>query len=228
MCNHYRDHEAIFDYIRKALPWVKIPAKLPVIRGHMYPKYPGPVLVQENGEANLVEMRWGVWPFYQKEKPTLLTNARNDGLLKKPTWKQSARQRRCLIPATGYFEPGLGPPGAKGEVLFTVKEQTPFCFAGLWDRDPDESGNRGYTIVTTEPNEYARRFHDRMPVVLRDDQLRDWIGEEPLPDDRLMALCQGLAQEALTHEEIAARPREKLTIKRPKKDSGETGQASLL
>lgn len=217
MCNHYRDDEKIIEFVQKTMPWVKIPGILPQIKGHMYPKYPGPVVMQAEGAQSLVEMRWGVWPFYAKDKPQFLTNARGDGLLTKAVWKQSARHRRCLVPASGYFEPGLGPVGAKGEVLFTLREQQSFFIAGLWDRDPDESGNRAFTLVTTEPNATASRFHDRMPLALTNEQAREWIGDEPMEDTRLSELLRGLPPEALSYTEIEARPREKLTIKRPEK-----------
>ena len=61
-----------------------------------------------------------------------MTNARNDRLTGS-TWRNATRKRRCLIPAIGYYEPGLGPVGAKGEILFTVRERPVFFFAGLWE-----------------------------------------------------------------------------------------------
>jgi len=62
-------------------------------------------------------------------------------------------------------------------------------------------------MVTTEPNEFVRRFHDRMPVVLNDNDAAAWLGEEPLPEADLQLLCRGLPAEALNHEEIAPRPK---------------------
>jgi putative SOS response-associated peptidase YedK len=63
-------------------------------------------------------------------------------------------------------------------------------------------------LVTTEPNEEAAKFHDRMPVVLSDDEAMEWLGDQPLADDKLMALCKGLPADALLHEVIPARPKE--------------------
>jgi len=218
MCNHYSgDPEGLAEFIRLSAPWIHIPAAFCEAPAHMYPKRQGRVIRKKGGEAELMLMRWGVWPFYQKEKPQFITNARSDGLLTKAIWKQSARHRRCLVPATGYFEPGLGPVGRRGEVLFKVKARAHFYIAGLWDNDPNETGECGYTLVTTEPNEYVRPFHDRMPVVLSDADALEWLGEEPLADARLAELCHGLPAEALLHEEIAAKPPERLTIKRPAK-----------
>lgn len=229
MCNHYSgDEQGLLEFVRKTAPWIRIPDALGEAAPHVYPKRKGRVVRKKNGEAELVLMRWGVWPFYQKENPKLVTNARNDGLTSKALWKQSVRHRRCLVPATGYFEPGLGPVGARGEVRFSVKDHPHFFIAGLWDNDPNESGECGYTLVTTEPNDYVRPFHDRMPVVLSDTDALDWLGEEPLADARLAELCRGLPSEALLHEEIAAKPPEKLTVKRPEKEQSKDPEQPML
>jgi putative SOS response-associated peptidase YedK len=218
MCNHYSgDEEGLAEFVRQTAPWIRIPDLFGEVPAHLYPKRKGRVVRKKNGQAELALMRWGVWPFYQKENPKLVTNARNDGLNTKTIWKQSVRHRRCIVPATGYFEPGLGPARARGEVRFTVKDRPHFYIAGLWDNDPNESGECGYTLVTTEPNDYVRPFHDRMPVVLSNADALEWLGEEPLPEKRLAELCRGLPSEELIHEEIASKLPEKLAIKRPEK-----------
>ncbi len=215
MCNHYRDQMELWEEaVRVSVPGLYIPGN-PTLQGHIYPKRKARIIRREDSGPVLVEMRWGVWPFYAREKPQFITNARRDGLLTKPTWKQSAAKRRCLIPTTGYYEPGLGPVGAKGEVLFTVKEHTWFFVAGLWDADPDGSGSTGFAMVTTEPNTTAAQFHDRMPVVLDPADALAWLGDEPLADDHLMHLCRGLPADALLYEEIPPTP--KLMITRPSK-----------
>lgn len=148
-----------------------------------------PVVYAGEGGALLGAMRWGVWPFYEKTMPrSLIVNARDDKLLTGRLWKKSAATRRCLIPADGFLE-WAGPVGSKWEVLFHLEDDEPFFFAGLWDRDPDGTG-RGCTIVTTGPNEMIAALpHDRMPVILGNDGARAWLGADPLPDDRLLALC---------------------------------------
>jgi putative SOS response-associated peptidase YedK len=219
MCNHYRDQEEL-KFLRQTVPGLYIPAEMPVLDSHLYPKRPAKVVVREDTVCALAVLRWGVWPFYAKDKAQYITNARGDGLLSKAIWRNSAKTRRCLIPATGYFEPGLGPPGAKGEILFTVKDHPRFFIAGLWDTDPDGSGNRAFAMVTTEPNDYAVRFHDRMPVVLTNADAVAWLGNAPLPDAHLLALCRGLPADALHHDELP--PKLKITKKgtKPKSDDG--------
>ena len=113
MCNHYRKDQKVIEWTVRRIPRVRIPVPVEALPEHTYPKYLAPVVIEEAGERTLVAIRWGVWPFYAKDKPQFLTNARNDGLLTKTTWKQSAAKRRCLIPATGYYEPGTGPVGGR-------------------------------------------------------------------------------------------------------------------
>jgi putative SOS response-associated peptidase YedK len=168
-------------------------------------------VVQQAGDRLLVNKTWGI-PVAMKgakgqhiSKP--VTNARNDKLTGF-TWRDAARERRCLIPATGYYEPGLGPVGMKGEILFTVMGRPEFFFAGLWDGD-------AFTMVTTEPNAFVAQFHDRMPVVLHDSDALAWLGEEPLADAELQRLCRGLPAEALLHETLPPR----LKITRPAKET---------
>ena len=147
------------------------------------------VVILEDGTRALAEMRWGVTRFIGEGKMKPVTKARNDRLLSR-TWKPCSVARRCLIPSSGYFEPGLGPPGAKGEILFTVKDRPRFFVAGLWDTDHDVTAERTFTMFTTKPNEFVARFHDRMPVVLDDTDAFAWLGDQPLADERLVQ-CNG-------------------------------------
>ena len=88
MCNHYRKDQKVIKWSVSRIPRVRIPVPVEALPEHTYPKYLAPVVIEEAGERTLVAIRWGVWPFYAKDKPQFLTNARNDGPLTKPTWKQ--------------------------------------------------------------------------------------------------------------------------------------------
>ena len=221
MCNHYQDaEEEALDRLQAILPGLALSAGLPKLPVHIYPKYPARILMQERGTRTLVAMRWGIERFIGQGKTKPVTNSRNDKLSSR-TWKTCTDNRRCLIPATGYFEPGLGPVGAKGEIRFTVKDRPRFFLAGLWDESGD---GRAFTMVTTEPNEYVRPYHDRMPVVIADADARMWLGDEPLPPEELVRLCRGLPSEALQHEAVAP----KLRIIRPDKKPPADDQPSLF
>lgn len=149
-----------------------------------------PVVYQGETGRTLTTMRWGVWPFYEKTLPSRpVVNARDDALLTKNIWKHSARTKRCVAAADGFFE-WTGPQGAKWEVLFTLPEQRPFFFGAIWSNDP-VGEDRGFAIVTTKPNPIVAEIgHDRTPLILDAEGAKRWLGSEPLPDDQLMALCQ--------------------------------------
>jgi len=220
VCNHALRSRHVAKYAKAVLADLRLPEVELEFSEHAYPKYPGPVVIDEHGPV-LQLQRWGVWPSYAREKPQYVTNARDDGLLTKAIWKQATAKRRCLIPATGYFEPGIGPPGARGELFFTLKDRPCFFFAGLWDQDPDGSGQRGYAMVTTTPNAYAGRFHDRMPVVLADADAAKWLGSVPLPPDQIAALCRAMPDDVMQHTEMPAISRKSITRDDLKSADGE-------
>jgi hypothetical protein len=154
-----------------------------------------------------------------KGKPTLVTNARDDQLLRIALWKESVAKRRCLILVVGYFEPGLGSAGAKGELLFTIRDRPVFFIAGLWSADPD--GTRAYSMVTTSPNDYTAPFHDRQPVVLSDADALAWIGSQTLTPERVFALSRPPPSEIMQHEVIPAVPRATKPSEHSKQITGE-------
>ena len=211
MCNHYRPGQKKWmredaDRLSARTRPITIPLPLLDMTEHAYPESLAPIVVQCGGEAQLVARTWGVPIAIKGAKGQRLikpvTNARSDKLTGF-TWRYAAKGRRCLILATGYFEPGLGPVGAKGEIFFTVKGRPEFFLAGLWEGD-------AFAMVTTEPNEFVAQFHDRMPVVLDDADALAWLGEEPLADAELLRLCGGLPPESLLHGNAA-----ELKITRP-------------
>src|SRR4051812_14198281 len=204
MCNHALRERHVLKYAADLLEGLEVPEGLPEFSPHAYPKTPSPVVVEEAGRRVAQMQRWGV-NYLVKGKPALVTNARDDQLLKISLWKKSVASRRCLIPVTGYFEPGLGPPGAKGELFFTMRGRPAFFIAGLWDADPD--GTRAYSMVTTSPNDYTRAFHDRQPVVLSDADALAWLGSQPLAAERVVALTRPPRNEEMQHEVIAAVPK---------------------
>ena len=221
MCNHYKpgdDPEAFEVAVMEMLARVLTEPRKE--QTDMWPKRDAPIVYLREDGPVLDRMRWGV-AVSIRGKTSYVTNARNDKLLSSFTWKFAVRERRCLIPARGYFEPGTGPTGARGELYFTLKNRPRFYFAGLWDTDRDELGTRAFAMVTTEPNAYAARFHDRMPVVLSDADAKVWLGDKALPDDQLLALCRPLPDDVMQHSEISATPREKKITKADlKQDDG--------
>jgi putative SOS response-associated peptidase YedK len=97
-----------------------------------------------------------------------LLNARAETVAEKPSFRSAFKQRRCLIPASGYYEWEKRGTGRKQPHFIRPRDGGLFAFAGLWERWHDPRGEvvETSTILTTEANELMRPLHDRMPVIL--------------------------------------------------------------
>jgi putative SOS response-associated peptidase YedK len=227
VCNHYEKNVEVIGWaVDTANGWavnadgdVVVPDDLPSFPEHTWPKAQAPVLVQTTTGRSIAAMRWGVRVEIKGERKPLVkfvTNARDDSFAKF-TWRFSVADRRCLIPATAYYEPE-GPEGGKWEVRFTLKDRPMFFFAGVWDFDPDKT-TRSFAMVTTSPNELAAKVQDRMPLVLTDEGAREWLGYTPLEPAVIKRLCAPFDAQAMTS--TAQPPPEKKISKSDLKSQGE-------
>jgi putative SOS response-associated peptidase YedK len=144
-----------------------------------------PVIRQsrEDNSRELVLMRWGLIPFFTKQlsdiKGISTINAKAESIQKSPTWREPFKKRRCLVPATAFYEwKKLDPnPKQKQPYAFSLPDTPLFAFAGLWDAWKDPNGNwlQSFTIVTTEANELMSSVHTRMPVILHPRDYDRWL-----------------------------------------------------
>lgn len=133
-----------------------------------------------DGQRRLRSMRWGFLPSWYKT-PTdgpLLINARADTIATKPAFAKAARERRCLIPASGFYEWSKGEDDARLPWYIHPAEGDLLAFAGIW-QDWEREGERLTTcaIVTTDANRSMRDIHHRMPVVVARSDWPLWLGE---------------------------------------------------
>jgi putative SOS response-associated peptidase YedK len=93
-----------------------------------------------------------------------------------PAFRDAFKQKRCLIPTTGFYEWQKRPNG-KQPYRIVMQDGHPFAFAGLWSwwRPPEGEAIEAYTIITTEPNELCAKIHDRMPVILDAADYARWL-----------------------------------------------------
>lgn len=123
--------------------------------------------LSDNGRRALhaEKMQWG-FPGFEKGK--LLINAKAETVLEKKTFSDSVLNRRCVIPARWFYEWDRD----KNKVLFSCPDSATVYMAGFFDcRD---SLNR-YVILTTQANESMKKVHDRMPLILSEESLKEWI-----------------------------------------------------
>lgn len=148
------------------------------------------------GVRELVTMRWGLVHKDSREirKGRPLINARSETVDHTRAFQSAYRERRCLVPADGYFEWDKRDDGRQ-PFLFRPRDHSMFAFAGLWEewRDPAKLGAqvlRSCTILTTGPSDLVQPLHNRMPVILAPDSWPPWLGETPAGADELRALLQ--------------------------------------
>lgn len=147
------------------------------------------VLVKRNdGGDDMATMRWGLIPSWAKDMKigTRMINARAETAAEKPSFRTALRRRRCLIPASSFFEWRATPSG-KEPVMFSMRSGELFAFAGLWEKwhgtkdAPLDEPLETVTILTTSPNALTGRVHDRMPVILPPDAWDLWLEPDELP-----------------------------------------------
>lgn len=128
-----------------------------------------PVITGTGGHRVISLMRWGLIPHWAKEASTgnKLINARAETIDQKPAFRSSFFKRRCLVPADGFYEWKKQDSG-KTPMRITLPDKEVFAFAGIWAQWQSPEGNivRSCSIITTEPNDFMRSIHNRMPVVL--------------------------------------------------------------
>ena len=137
------------------------------------------------GTRQLAPAMWGLVPSWWhkplKEKKFSTFNARAEGLEESNTFRGAFRHRRCLVPASGFYE-WTGPQGRKTPYAIGLRNRRWFCFAGLWDRAMiDGSELDSFTILTTKPNDLMAGLHTRMPVIVDPPRFEEWLGED-VPD----------------------------------------------
>jgi putative SOS response-associated peptidase YedK len=134
-------------------------------------------VITSDTTGELRYFRWGLIPSWAKEASigSKLINARGETITEKPSFRSAFRSRRCLVPATGFFE--WKRDTVKVPFNIRLKGGEPFAFAGLWERWTPADGEEvfTFTIITTGPNELMAGIHDRMPVILHPEDEARWL-----------------------------------------------------
>ncbi|KFI22636.1 SOS response-associated peptidase [Nitrosococcus oceani] len=147
-------------------------------RFNIAPSQTVPVVRGESSYRELTLLRWGLIPHWSKEEksPYNLINARAETVATKPAFRGAFRQRRCLIPADGFYE---WKAEADGKQPYYIRHHDGevFAFAGLWEHWEGETGKYidSCTIIVTAANKLIQPIHDRMPVILEPVDYETWL-----------------------------------------------------
>ena len=154
-----------------------------------------------NELREFANLKWGLIPSWSKDDSfaAKLINARAETLSEKPSFREAYKRRRCLIPASGFYEWEKTASG-KQPHYFYMKDSDIFGFGGLWeewiDRDSGELVET-CTIITTTANKTLEQIHHRMPVIIKQTDYEKWLDNEkfagenkdeffdPFPSDKM-------------------------------------------
>ena len=186
MCGRFSQHATWQEY-RNALEIItgRKPDAAP--KSNLRPNYnvaPTHEIVAFTGHG-IELLRWGLIPIWAKEKPKFSTfNAKSQGIEDKATWKGSLKKMRCIIPANSFYE---WKREGKTKTPYSIgkKDGSLLFFAGLHAFNDKIDGEiRSFTIITTEPNDYMAKIHNRMPVILNEKQAGVWLDGDAYTDSQ--------------------------------------------
>jgi putative SOS response-associated peptidase YedK len=147
-----------------------------------------PIIRATGGALELDMLRWGLIPntwhgtvkgWMAQLRGNPLTNARSETVATTSTFRDAYAARRCLVPATNYFEWTTDPERPKGKKLmwkFSVPGQETFAFPGIWDHaDTADGPVDNFTLLTSAPGPDQAVYHSRQPVILERADWSDWL-----------------------------------------------------
>jgi putative SOS response-associated peptidase YedK len=188
----------------------------PEVEVELAPRYnvaPGQMIVavrqhREKPVRRLSRLKWGLVPFWAKD-PNIgykMINARSETIVDKPAYREAFKNRRCLIPADGFYE-WKTEGKSKHPFHFGMKDDSIFAFAGIWEfwKDPKGAVLETCSILTTGPNAVMEGVHDRMPVILRPDDYELWLDPGFKKTDALADLLKPYDANQMKRYEVSTR-----------------------
>jgi putative SOS response-associated peptidase YedK len=174
-------------------------------RYNIAPTQPIAIVREEHGARRFALARWGLVPAWVEDPRhfQLLINARSEGIADRPAFKNAIRYRRCLVPASGFYE--WRRQGRSKQPYWVKPRHTgPIAFAGLWETWSDRDGGEidSACIITTNANATVMPIHARMPVIITPDQFDRWLKGET---DEAMALLKPARDDLLEVHQVSDR-----------------------
>ena len=170
-----------------------------VPRYNIAPAQEAPVVVSKSPNK-VTLMKWGLIPHWAKEAKIgyKMINARIETLKEKPSYRGSLKSRRCLVPASGFYE---WRASDEGKVPYYIHEKhyPLFGFAGLYDVWKNEEGKEIYsfTIITREADAFMSKIHNRMPAILSEAEENAWLDKSLVDADAALRLLDNCRKSEL-------------------------------
>ncbi len=145
------------------------------------------------GSREFALLRWGLIPSWAQD-PAIghrMINARAETVAEKPSFRGPFRHRRCLVPASGFYEWKVEGEG-KRPFYIRRRDGRPLAIAGLWDswKSPEGPPVESVTLITTGANDTLAPIHDRMPVILPPEAFGVWLDGGSFDSERLLSLLR--------------------------------------
>ncbi len=164
------------ELLKKVFGYEELPNFPPLT--NISPTQPVVTITQDHQKRHFQLMRWGFIPSWVKDPADfpLLFNARSETVSEKPAFRTAIRHRRCLIPASGFYE-WLNDGKVKVPFLIAMKDRSPLALAGIWETYSGGDGSEIDTvaIITTSANAEVAPLHNRMPAIISPPDFSLWL-----------------------------------------------------
>ncbi|MGV9001931.1 MAG: SOS response-associated peptidase [Candidatus Saccharimonadaceae bacterium] len=143
------------------------------------PTINAPVIVNDGGVHTAKLMKWGLLAIGAKDINSVFRyktyNIASEKIFSRHSWEQAVREKRCLVPANGFYE--LNGSGSKRAYFVQSKDKAMVSFAGVYNlwQDPDGVAHGSFSIITIEADSDMPSFSSRMPVIIKREDEARWL-----------------------------------------------------
>lgn len=141
-----------------------------------------------NADRHIDSLRWGLIPSWMADAPAGggFINARSETITIKPAFREAYQRRRCIIPASGFYEwRAIAKGRSQPHYITPAAEDDLFLFAGVWEQCRSHNAAQAaasFAILTTTANTLMSTVHERMPVILKPEDADRWLDPSTSPE----------------------------------------------
>lgn len=191
------------------------PSQLPT-RYNLAPTQLAPVVRSSSDGNRIDELRWGLVLPWKKEFDSGLINARCETVSEKPSFRNSIKSRRCIVPMMGFYE-WKSDGGMKCPYYISLSGGQPMGIAGLWEpwKSPEGMISETFCILTTSANRLMESIHERMPVILHPSEYDHWLSKDLTDPKQFENLYQPYPADMMAAVEVSP------AVNSPRNDSAD-------